>query len=340
MCKKILISALLVFAGFAFAQQYPANNSYSNSNDSYYSSGNNYDNDNFDYPDDYYYDYPNDYYPQNYYESYYNDYRNSIISINWSAFFHRYRLNRFQIEQIIDLNNRYQNFNSWDSYYGSNPDRWYYERFNALQIILGPQIFVIFQNHYYQGYNPVAYFQNYRRSYYEPRYEVRMPYRHINVAQYRVDKDNYKNPRDDNGLYDPNQRNSSNSLKNRTLQNTENSNRESNGFRNGTKTESTQSVRNAIPTENTRDNGFRSVNGNQADTPRISGNEGNRRNEGGFRSESSNRTNTPIISQPAENRGSEGGFRSSSSDRIPESTSRRANGNERGNSNSRGGGFR
>ncbi len=251
-------------ACFSFAQQYPVNNNYGNSNN--YSNNNSYYGDNYDYPDDYYYDYPTDYYPSSYYQSYYNDYRNSIISINWPKFFRKYHLNRFQIDQIIYLNQLYPSFSVWDSYYGTNPDRWYYERFYALQNILGPQIFIVFQKHYYHGYNPVVYFQNYRKTYYVPRYHVQRQYRNVNIVQYKVDRNNYKNPRANNGLYDPNNRNTNNNLQNRNLDGN-NSTRQNNGFRNETKSENSQSVRN-INTENTRNNGFRTESNSENVSPR------------------------------------------------------------------------
>ncbi|WP_435522478.1 hypothetical protein [Chryseobacterium indoltheticum] len=100
---------------------------------------------------DYYYNYPQDYYPADYYQSYYNDYRQSIININWNGFFVQHRLNRWQIDQILYLNNLYSSFAAWNNFYRYNPDRWYYDRFYAMERILGPRVFVIFQNNYYHG---------------------------------------------------------------------------------------------------------------------------------------------------------------------------------------------
>lgn len=310
MYKNILTAALFTIATFSFAQQYPVNNNYENYNNSYYD--NDFDNYN-DYPDDYYYDYPSDYYPQSYYESYYNDYRNSILSVNWNHFFIKYRLNRYQIQQIINLNNRYQDFASWDYYYGSNPDRWYYERFHALQIILGPRIFINFQNNYYHGYNPVVYFQNYRKTYYLPRFQVRMPYRHVNIIKYQVNRNTYRNPRANNGLYDPNYRNNNNNLREKTLQNPNNT-RENNGFRNDAKPETENNFRKANSSENKAETGFRN-------TRTVS-------------------ENKPRISQNSENNRISGGFRNNSSRNESQRSIQKSNAGARGNSNPRGGGFR
>lgn len=183
--KKILLGFALGFATLSMAQQYPdygyGDNGYS---DGYYSDE---DDQNY-FPDDYYYNYPQDYYPQNYYQSYYNDYRNSIININWNVFFAQNRLTRWQIDQILYLNNLYTNFATWNNFYRYNPDRWYYDRFYALERIMGPRVFVVFQNSYYQGFRPVVYFQNYRRSHYVPRYRCRPQYRNININVYKVNR--------------------------------------------------------------------------------------------------------------------------------------------------------
>lgn len=275
--KKILLTLVLIIAGSASSQYYPSNNDYGNS--TYDGWGNN----DFDYPDEYYYNYPTDYYPQTYYESYYNDYRNSIVSINWPQFFRKYRLSRYQIDQINYLNQLYPSYSSWNYYYGVNPDRWYYERFYALQEILGQRNFAVFQRNYYRGYSPVVYFQNYRQTYYSPRYKVRREYRNVNVDRYKLDRNTNQNARANNGLYDPNNRNSANNgLGNRS--GAENSGRRDNGFReqsnsnnptrnNGgfkdrVKSENTAPVRSSENSVRTRDNGFRSGNSEtQATTP-------------------------------------------------------------------------
>lgn len=189
--KKILLGFALSIATLSFAQQYP-NNGWGDDgygyNDGYYSD----DDDQNYFPDDYYYNYPQDYYPSDYYQSYYNDYRNSIININWNVFFAQNRLNRWQIDQILYLNNLYSSFSSWNNFYRYNPDRWYYDRYYAMERILGPRLFVVFQNNYYHGSSPIVYFQNYRRTYYVPRYRVMPRYRNVNINIYRVDRSKFR----------------------------------------------------------------------------------------------------------------------------------------------------
>lgn len=186
--KKILLGFALSLATLSFAQQYPNNGWGNDDGYGYYSD----DDDRSYFPDDYYYNYPQDYYPNDYYQGYYNDYRNSIISINWNVFFRENRLNRWQINQIMYLNSLYSSFSAWNNFYRYNPDRWYYDRFYALERILGPRIFIVFQNNYYRGYSPVVYFQNYRRTYYVPKYRVMPRYRNVNISVYRVDRSRFR----------------------------------------------------------------------------------------------------------------------------------------------------
>lgn len=188
--KKIFLGLAVVLGTLAFAQY--GNNGWGNGNNNsgYYGNDNSYT-DNYYFPEDYYYDYPTDYYADNYYQSYYNDYRNSIVMVNWNDFFRSSRLSRGQIQQIMMLNEMYASFSNWNSYYRHNPDRWYYDRFYTLQQILGPQVFIVFKNNYYNGYNPVVYFQNYRRDYYAPRYRVQPHYARVNTNTYRVDRNRF-----------------------------------------------------------------------------------------------------------------------------------------------------
>lgn len=166
--------------------------SYGNSGYGNYDGYNNsFSNDNYYFPDEYYYDFPRDYYAENYYQSYYNDYRNSIVMINWNDFFRRHRLSSWQVQQIMMLNDMYSSYANWNSYYRFNPDRWYFDRFYSLQQILGPRIFVVFQNNYYNGYHPIAYFQNYRQEFYVPRYRVMPRYRNVNINTYRIDRNRF-----------------------------------------------------------------------------------------------------------------------------------------------------
>ena len=190
--KKIFLGFALTVATMSFAQQYPQGgwgNGNGGYNDGYYSD----QDDEYYFPDDYYYNYPQDYYPQDYYQSYYNDYRNSIVNVNWNSFFRQNRLNRWQVEQILYLNNLYSSFSAWNNFYRYNPDRWYYDRFYAMERILGPRVFIVYQNNYFNGRPPIAYFQNYRRSYYSPRFRVMPRYRNVNVNVYKVDRVGFRN---------------------------------------------------------------------------------------------------------------------------------------------------
>ncbi|WP_332454242.1 hypothetical protein [Chryseobacterium aquaticum] len=317
--KKILLGFALALSTLSFAQQYP-NNGWGNDgyDDGYYSD----DDDRNYFPDDYYYNYPQDYYPQDYYQSYYNDYRNSIVNINWNVFFQQNRLNRWQIDQILYLNNLYSSFSSWNNFYRYNPDRWYYDRFYAMERILGPRVFVVFQNNYYRRQNPIVYFQNYRRTYYTPRFRVTPRYRNVNVNVYRVDRSSFR--RNDNPTL--------NVVRNSGFRNGNSNN--SGGFRN-------QSSGNG---SNGNNGGFRS---NDNGLRNNSGNNGVRgENAGGFRNNNdraleNNGTRTP--NPRSENGGTRGngGFRSqkseSSSPRIQNSAPRQQNNRSEGRSS---GGFR
>lgn len=300
-----------IFWGLAFglgvltsAQQYP-NNGWGD--DGYYQNGNGYYNDQDDrnnFPDDYYYNYPQDYYPSDYYQSYYNDYRNSIINIDWNGFFVQSRLNRWQVDQIMRLNNLYASFTSWDNFYRYNPDRWYYDRFYALERIMGPRVFVVFQNNYYRGSSPIVYFQNYRRTYYVPRYTVMPRYRNININIYRVDRSRFR--RVDNPTFDVIRYN----------------NRPDNGFRN-----------NGFRNEGSVNGGFR----RQEDSRRSDNSGFRNENTGGFRGNSDNngfRGNSERSGGFRNN--NDGGFRGNNEARRETAPARENNGGFRGN----GGGFR
>lgn len=183
--KKIILTLAIIFGGLVSAQDY-----YDTYPTDYY--GYEYYDQSYDYPDEYYYNYPTDYYPDQYYQGYYNDYRNAVYSINWNRFFAQYRLTPWQIDQIIALNNRFANYAAWNAYYGWNPDRWYYDRFYALQKILGPRIFVIYQNNYFRGRSPIVYYRNRCANFYAVRYPVRPVYRNVNVNIYRIDRNNFR----------------------------------------------------------------------------------------------------------------------------------------------------
>jgi hypothetical protein len=300
--KKILIGFAMSFAALSFAQQYP-NNGWGDDdryyqNDGYYSDQ---DDQNY-FPDDYYYNYPQDYYPQDYYQSNYNEYRNSIVNINWNVFFTQNRLSRFQIDQVLRLNNLYVSFSTWNNFYRYNPDRWYYDRFYALERILGPRVFVTFQNNYYRGYSPVVYFQNYRTTHYASIYRPMPRYRNVNINIYRVDRAKFRR------------------MDNPTISIVR-SQRPNNGFRGPVRDGSNGGgFRNQNEVRN-NNSGFRTENGGVRNNGGFRGNSdvngGVRNNNGGFRSER------------ADNNGNNGGFRGG--DVRRESTPRREN---------NGGGFR
>lgn len=314
--KKIFIGLALGLATLTFAQQYPnngwGNEGYYGNNEGYYSD----DDDRYYFPDDYYYNYPQDYYPQDYYQSYYNDYRQSIISINWNRFFAQNRLNRWQIDQILYLNNLYANFAAWNNFYRFNPDRWYYDRFYAMERILGPRVFVVFQNNYYRGASPIVYFQNYRRTYYIPRFRVTPRYRNVNINIYRVDRNNFR--RSENPTLNV-VRNSG--FRNNSGVRNENSGRSGSngGFRN-----STDGVRN--------NNGVRGNSGFRSDNPRA---ESSSPRNNGFRSEAPRTVSPRVENTPRNN--SNGGFRSqqrneNASPRIQNTSPRQQNRGSEGRS--------
>lgn len=182
--KKIIFAAVLGNAGLILAQEY--------TNDRYYDNGSGYEyyDENYNYPDDYYYEYPDDYYTNNYYRGYYNDYRNTIVSINWDRFFVEFRLSPMQIREIRALNARFSNYGNWYGYYRYNPDRWYYDRFFTLERILGPRIYLVFYQRFYNNYNPIVYFQNYRTRHYRPTVYIAQRYRNVDVRTFR--KDNFR----------------------------------------------------------------------------------------------------------------------------------------------------
>lgn len=183
--KKIFFTLAIIFGGLVSAQDYY--DTYPNEYNGYEY----YDN-SYDYPDDYYYNYPTDYYPDQYYQGYYNDYRRAVYNVNWNRFFSQHRLSPFQIEQILMLNSRFASYDAWNSYYRWNPDRWYYDRFYALQNILGPRIFVVYQNVYFRGASPFVYYRNRNVNFYARRYPVRPVYRNVNINIYKVNKGNFK----------------------------------------------------------------------------------------------------------------------------------------------------
>ena len=319
--KKIFIGFALGLATLTFAQQYP-NNGWDNDG---YSDGYYTDEDDRNYfPDDYYYNYPQDYYPSDYYQSYYNDYRQSIISINWNRFFIQNRLNRWQIDQILYLNNLYSNFAAWNNFYRFNPDRWYYDRFYAMERILGPRVFVVFQNNYYHGASPVIYFQNYRRTHYVPRFRVTPRYRNVNINIYRVDRNNFR--RNDNPTL--------NVVRNSGFRNNSRGERNEGTVRSGSNggfRNSDNGVRN-----NNGNNGVRGNSGNggfRGESPRAENNSPRNNGNGGFRSETP-RTASPRSESSSPRNNGNGGFRAQP--RKENASPRQHNSSPRQNSSSEG----
>ncbi len=60
---------------------------------------------------------------------YYNDYRRSITDVNWQNVIADLVLTTVQANQIYALNDRYRDYNSWNSVYVHNPDRWREDRY-------------------------------------------------------------------------------------------------------------------------------------------------------------------------------------------------------------------
>lgn len=180
MINKIFLASMMGFVLFSCAQQVPYGNRDHNYGYSYYE-------EDYNYPEEYYYDYPADFYTDNYYRNYYQDYRNAISAVNWKRFFRENRLNNWQIREIIALNQRFPSYSQWLRYYRFNPDRWYYDRFITLERILGPRSYVVFYNRYYNSYNPIVYFQNNRVRHYNAPVYINPVYRNKDVRNYRRD---------------------------------------------------------------------------------------------------------------------------------------------------------
>ena len=287
--KSIVLAIALVFSQAVFGQDYY--DPYPQGN---YSGYEYYDN-SYNYPDDYYYNYPTDYYPEQYYQANYNDYRKAVFSVNWNNFFVQYNLSPWQRNQIVILNNRFASYDAWNSYYRWNPDRWYYDRFFALQNILGPQVFVVYQNVYFNGNHPINYYCNHRINYYSNRYPVRPVYRNVNINIYKVNrhdfKDGFRTPPRNAGMINPNRndgfRNQPRSGSDGGLGNNNSryenqaSNNKNDGFRTRPEMRSNNSGREQRVQEN---NGFRNNNRiNESNQRRIESSPRNETRNSGFR---------------------------------------------------------
>ncbi|MGU3377122.1 hypothetical protein [Chryseobacterium sp. M5A1_1a] len=87
--------------------------------------------------------------------NYYNDYRRSITDVNWQTVIADLLLSRGQANQIYALNDRYQNYDSWNRVYVVDEGRWRGDRYSELERILGREKYIVFKKRYYRGQNPV-----------------------------------------------------------------------------------------------------------------------------------------------------------------------------------------
>ncbi|SFH82520.1 hypothetical protein [Halpernia frigidisoli] len=97
--------------------------------------------------------------------NYYNDYQNSISGVNWQSVATDLLLSTQQSSQLTSLNNRYPDYNSWDSHYKSNPNGWRTDRNAEIQRIMGPTKYKKFKNKNYKGQNPVAVYNRNKNNY-------------------------------------------------------------------------------------------------------------------------------------------------------------------------------
>lgn len=277
--KKIFFTLAIIFGGLISAQDYY--DTYPNEYNGY-----EYYDSSYDYPEDYYYNYPTDYYPDQYYQGYYNDYRQSVVNVNWDQFFFQNRLSPFQINQILMLNNRFASYDAWNSYYRWNPDRWYYDRFYAMQNILGPRIFVVYQNVYFRGASPFVYYRNRNVNFYARRYPVRPVYRNVNINIYKVNRGNFKEGfRNDGRNQNMIQPNRNNGMRNQPIRSGANGNNIG-GIRNsqdgGMRTNENNGVRSQGGIRDNNSGGTRSGNIRTQPAPSIK-NEGIRSQNNGIR---------------------------------------------------------
>lgn len=296
--KKMIFASALLLAGITLAQYSPNDNYGGNNQYQYYY-------DDYNYPEDYYYEYPSDYYTNDFYRGYYDDYRRAVVSVNWDRFFVEFRLSPWQIREIRILNNRFTSYSFWFNYYRYNPDRWYYDRFVSLERILGPRIYVVFYQRYYNNYNPIVYFRNYRVKHYRPVIYVTPRYRNVDVRSFRNDdfrkgnfrtNGNNKIDRDNNSFRNDN-RPQDNGRGFRTDQGNNAPNNE--GFRKEKDNFTKGPENNRI--ESPRNNGFRDDAPKKSEELNRMNNES--RSNGGFRGGDNNRSNGADKSHKNDQRG-------------------------------------
>ena len=346
--KKILTFLALGIFSLGFSQYYPSTGRTYDNYNGWYADDSHY------FPDDYYYEYPYDYYTDDYYRSFYNDYRRSLTMVNWNRFFRDMSLNPWQIDMILELNSQFPSFYVWNDYYRSNPNRWYYDRYYALERILGSRIFRIFQTRYYNGYSPVRYYVNYWRNYYKPRYYsyyVVPRYRQVNVNVYHVNKYDYhrtvgnkygwtqpRNPHNPGGLVESRTNNNTVSSQRTGTANQSNSNAaRTGGFRNDSQSVNRNSQINTASSI-TRSTGMRNEPRQpvqnrtmSAPAPQQRVQSGTRSDAGGFRSVAPQpRTESRSVQQSTRSSqmrsGSDSGTRSSSASAESRSSGLRSGG--------------
>lgn len=88
--------------------------------------------------------------------TYYNDYTNTVNTMNWESVASSLVLNPTQKQQLLNLNNQYPTYDSWNKEYANHPERWSTDRDASMQRILGNDKYAKFKNKYYKGKNPVA----------------------------------------------------------------------------------------------------------------------------------------------------------------------------------------
>lgn len=91
-------------------------------------------------------------------DHFYNGYRKSISDINWGSVVHNLLLSAIQAMKLYELNHRYQDYNSWNNMYSENPDQWRSDRYSELEAIFGTEKYNVFKSIYYNGQDPIDYY--------------------------------------------------------------------------------------------------------------------------------------------------------------------------------------
>lgn len=85
--------------------------------------------------------------------------------MNWQTLVAELLLTLQQKDQLFALNSRYPTYDSWNTRYVNNPDRWRTDRYYEIERILGPTKYTKFKNKYYKGQNPVAVYNRNKNNY-------------------------------------------------------------------------------------------------------------------------------------------------------------------------------